>query len=348
MKYGLYYIKNTHNIGDDIWAYAQSLFYPRIDYLIDNQAVYRFRTENNEVVTSIMGAFIEPWNYEFHFWIPDNFIPFFIGSYFKPSMWDYLSNTSVKNYMKQFEPIGVRSHSNVYKFKELGLDSYFSGCITLTLPRFIKKTGKYICCVDVEEKIIEYIKEKVGDSLDVRIMTHEVWKWKDDEKEKYYNYSIFDKFNLVKEYLEIYANAHCVITSRLHCALPCLTQQTPVLVALPKNGNGVSDMEDRMSSYFDMFHMCYYEDFDEGIVDYNFLDPPDNPNTFILYRDEMIKKINDYIARCENGDIKKEKHEDEIMRLTDYANILTDEIIRLKEEVQLKNKQLYGDESKSR
>ena len=67
MKYGLYYYKQTHNLGDDMWAYAQSLFYPRIDYLIENTNIYNFRSEHNETVATMIAAFVEPYNHEYAF-----------------------------------------------------------------------------------------------------------------------------------------------------------------------------------------------------------------------------------------------------------------------------------------
>lgn len=60
-------------------------------------------------------------------------------------------------------------------FKSHGIESYFSGCITLTLPKMkTKKTKKkYICVVDVpksvENKIIENLKDT---NIQVKFMTH--------------------------------------------------------------------------------------------------------------------------------------------------------------------------------
>ena len=42
MKYGLLYYKDTDNIGDDIQTYAQSLFLPSIDYIVDRDNIDSF------------------------------------------------------------------------------------------------------------------------------------------------------------------------------------------------------------------------------------------------------------------------------------------------------------------
>ncbi|GHV53424.1 hypothetical protein FACS1894216_11390 [Synergistales bacterium] len=54
MKYGLWYFKNTRNIGDDIWAYAQFQFYPHIDYLkvSDYLTLHRFVKKTRETPPS--------------------------------------------------------------------------------------------------------------------------------------------------------------------------------------------------------------------------------------------------------------------------------------------------------
>ncbi len=48
-------------------------------------------------------------------------------------------------------------------------------------------------------------------------------------------YSHDERFAKAKQLLEIYANARCVFTSRIHCALPCLALGTPVILITKTN-----------------------------------------------------------------------------------------------------------------
>lgn len=337
MKYGVYYFKNTHNIGDDIWAYAQSLFYPHIDYLIDNTSVYKFRSENDEDVATIIGAFVEPRNYEWCFFPPGNIIPFFIGAYFRSTMWEFLQNEPIVRYMKEFAPIGTRMTTTT-NFDALGIDSYYSGCITLTLPEMKKMNGGYICLVDVPEYVEYYVRQTVGSNIEIKIITHELTNLGQEVFLKHRELCIEERFKKVRELIQIYADARCVVTSKLHCALPCLTQHTPVLLALPRDGCGIVDMYERMECFFELFNMCWYEDFREGSVEYDFRNPPDNPNTYLKYRESLIGHIGGFISDCEKGNVTRREVFDEEERLKILTDILEDKVFQLKGVVDCKNR----------
>ena len=250
MKYGLWYYKNTHNIGDDVWAYAQSLFYPHIDYLIDNTEVYKFKSENNENVASIVSAFVEPYNNEYSFMPPANIIPFYICSYFRPTMWELFQNDVIKAYLKAFEPIGCRTREQAEILRRIGIEAYFSGCITLTLPCLSKQKGDYICCVDVPDNVVEFVKQRAGGKFKIKVMSHEI-----RDVTWHSSLSIEERFEIVKNYIEVYAGANCVITSRLHAALPCLAQKTPVLFATTQEDKiGVNDIQNRIIDFMPLLY----------------------------------------------------------------------------------------------
>jgi hypothetical protein len=343
MKYGLYYFKNTKVLGDDFWAYAQSLFYPRIDYLIDNTTIYNFKSKDNEKVATIVSAFVEPLNYEYAFMPPSNIVPFFVGSYFRSTMWEYIENDCVLKYLKSVGPIGCRSKSNVKKLQSHGIDAYFTGCITLTLPKVDKKklTSKYICCVDVPDYVVDYVKKSVGDNFEVRRMSHEIWTWSEEEQKRYSELSIYERFEKIKRYIEIYANAYCVVTSKLHCAMPCLTQDTPVLLTVPEDGYGVFDMQDRMGDFFELFHLAYYSDFIDGTVKYDFLNPCENKDNWKFFRADIEEAVRLFIKKCEEG-----LYDDDVVsvpdkeRLENLVDILENKIIQLKNVVDSKNYQI--------
>jgi len=337
MKYGIYYFKNTHNIGDDIWAYAQSLFYPHIDYLIDNTTVYKFKSVDNEDVATIIGAFVEPRNYEYRFLPPLNIIPLFAGAYFRSTMWELLQNEEIRAYLKAFEPIGVRSFTHVDNFSQLGIKSFYSGCITLTLPVFIKKQQPIICLTDVPDFVADYIRNKVGNRFEIKRITHSLPELGEDIYLRHRTLSIDDRFEIVKEHIQIYANAHCVITSRLHCAIPCLTQNTPVLITLPRDGKFISDMETRINDSLNLFNSCWYEDFETGSVIYDFVNPPANPDKYLFYRADLIKLCNSFIGSCETGDIKNRFPYTEAQSQEYFIDILQQKVLQLKGIVDNKN-----------
>lgn len=337
LKYGLYYYKNTHNIGDDIWAYAQSLFYPRIDYLIDNTDVYKFKSDNNEDVATIIGAFVEPYNHEYSFMPPANIIPHFIGAYFRSTIWELLSHDSLKTYLKAYEPIGLRSKKHVDLLASLGIKAYYSGCVTLTLPAFEKANGGYICMVDVPDFIVDYVRDKVKNRFEIKVMTHILPKISEAIFLKHRELPIDERFEPVKQILRTYSSAHCVVTSNLHTALPCLTQNTPVLFTYPRDGKGITDMETRISDNLFLLHSNHYEDFLEKKVTYDFINPPPNPTAYLSYRKEVIKSCSEFIENCENGTVINKFPYSEKDRTEYLIDILQEKVRQLKYVVDLKN-----------
>lgn len=300
MKYGLYYFKNTHNLGDDMWAYAQSLFLPHIDYLIDNISIYNFKSDNNEPVAAIMSAFIEPYNYEYSFCPPANIYPLFIGSYFRPTMYEFLDTELMKKYLYNHSPIGTRSKEISDFLKKRNIDSYFSGCISMTLPALNIPKQNYICLVDVPNYVIDYVKKHVGDKYEIKVMTHDIVDIKSHSE-----MCVLERFNIIKKLLETYSRAHCVITSRLHVALPCLTQDTPVLLTVTDESSvGVNDIERRIKDFYPYVHHNYYSDFLNDNVIYDFIDPPKNDDLYLDLRNKLIETCTDFISKCESGDIE--------------------------------------------
>ena len=147
-----------------------------------------------------------------------------------------------------------------------------------------------------------------------------------------------ERFKKGRELIQLYADSRCVVTSKLHCALPCLTQHTPVLLALPRDGCGIVDMYERMECFFELFNMCWYEDFREGSVEYDFRNPPDNPNTYLKYRESLIGHIGGFISDCEKGNVTRREVFDEEERLKILTDILEDKVFQLKGVVDCKNR----------
>lgn len=47
MKYGVLWRKTTRNIGDDVQSYAESLWLPQVDYMVDIEDMEGFVAEDN-------------------------------------------------------------------------------------------------------------------------------------------------------------------------------------------------------------------------------------------------------------------------------------------------------------
>lgn len=65
--------------------------------------------------------------------------------------------------------------------------------------------------------------------------------------------SIKERFDYAKELIQKYSKAKLVITSKIHCGLPCLGLETPVIYTLDKQADSIST--DRFGGLIDLFNV---------------------------------------------------------------------------------------------
>ncbi len=308
MKFGILYNKSNMNIGDDIQAYATERFLPRIDYYIDRENLDSFTPDSNEPVAVIMNAWYmwRKWN-----WPPSKYIhPLMVGFHYadhqlanqwygSPLKYQFLEGIG-GDYLNAYGPVGCRDKFTLGNLKKIGVKAYFSGCITMTLPKMPEREnkGQYICVVDVVKKAREKFREDFGDKIEIREISHlrerdETIPWEERRKN-------------VEELLTVYQNARCVITRRLHCALPCLAMGVPVLLV-----RGDED-DTRFDPYYDLLHRATVDEFMDGSVDYDYLNPPENKSDYKQYADSLTKNVTDFVEAAK----KETRSADELLRTT--------------------------------
>ena len=297
MKYGLIVHFDTQNIGDDIQAYAMEKFLPHVDYLIDREHLDSFYTPTGERVA----AFLSGWYlHKVLNWPPSSFLRLLPVSF-------HMTKTEEKIYLalvdygarwfKKMEPIGCRDEGTMQIFKHFGIESYVSGCSTLTIEPFADAVphGK-IALVDLPGKVVEFIrrhtkKETVIISHDKKksLMPKEVVEFaemhRDEDNLPTSHYpQIIDhsypkspyKGNwryrraFVEGLLKFYQGASLVVTSRLTVALSCLSLGTPVLMI-----RNAADFESyKFSTFVPYLNHTTPEDLLSGKYSFNFNNPP--------------------------------------------------------------------------
>lgn len=154
--------------------------------------------------------------------------PIFLGFHLNESFnaRDVFKGKNIQNKMQDFEPIGCRDRNTADFLKSLGLNAYFSGCMTLTYAaRTTEPQNGKIFIVDVSDEVLDIIPDSIKQEADYSI-TH-MYKFK--------NYPIseeeaLDFENRARELLARYRNeAKLVITSRIHCAMPCIAMGIPIV-----------------------------------------------------------------------------------------------------------------------
>lgn len=173
-------------------------------------------------------------------------------------------------YLRRFEPIGCRDYHTVKILRSHNIMAYLNGCMTATLPKRDNLNGKNVYIVDLPKKYFDYIPDSI--KKDAVIKSQILDCCEKPEKE-------------MQELLDEYAdNASLVITTRLHCAMPCVAMGLPVVL-----------MKDRYSFRFPFIsrylHVYEKEEFDR--IDWN-------PSS-IEYEDEKISILEMAIMRVKEA-----------------------------------------------
>ena len=294
MKYGLIVYLETDNIGDDILSYAAMRFLPRIDYIIDRENLDIFVPEKKEYVKAIMNGW---YLYHKSHWPPSPYIyPLITGihltdNYLMGIKDEYLDGMG-KDFLAKYQPIGCRDAFTLKKMQDRGIESFFSGCLTLTLDKFqgATKHGKYVL-VDVPNEVQHIVLKKVAKE-EVEICTHKI-----DERDRGKDWA--ERVDTVERMLKKYQGAKLVITTRLHCALPCLALGTPVVLIVDEN----DDSKARLESYEKYLFHCTTKEFIDGSFKWQSFS--ENLNNHIELRN-AIKKMCIQFIESEAANQKEE------------------------------------------
>jgi len=116
------------NIGDYMQSLAASKFFDKIDCYIERENVNTFYSD--VPVRTIMNAW---WMWSANWPPSDSIIPLFVSVHVSPEASKWMLDDRSIAYLKRHEPIGCRDLNTMKMMQNKGIDSYFSGCLTLTL-----------------------------------------------------------------------------------------------------------------------------------------------------------------------------------------------------------------------
>lgn len=295
MKYGLLIVNKTDNIGDDIQTFAQKRFLPKVDYYIDREMLDTFVPEFNkdEKVAVIMNAW---YMYNKYNWPPSEFIyPLLISMHISENDYFGIGTKFLEGiggeYMRKYSPVGARDKDTLNTLKNNKIDGYFSGCLTLTIKLDCeKKKNDIVYLVDLDSDSEALIRKKFPNEK-FETLTHYVDYYKNE-------ISFNNRIQKTEELLKKYNNAKCVITTRLHCALPCLAMETPVCLIYDKS------TKDRIETFLDLLNYCTTEEVENNIWNYDINNPPQNKEDYLIYRKKLEETCRNFITQCETEDNK--------------------------------------------
>lgn len=304
MKYGLLVNKSNENIGDDIQSYAEAQFLPKVDVMVDRENLDVFKYgKGTEPVAVIMGAWFM-WK-KFNWPPAKQIIPLTVGYHHFDREKDVFKSSSYAvpifsehyqgiggQWFKDHGKVGCRDYHTCEVFDKNGIPNYFSGCVTLTLPKQkkTKDNGKYIVLVDLNEEVEKKVRSLVGDKYEIRKISHTTPKIADATWE--------ERAERVEEFLTLYQNAKYVVTRRLHVALPCLAMEVPVMVIQSVKMNDPN----RFDPYNKWLHYARNHEFlKNGYPDFDFQKGTPNKKDYLKTREELTNTIKDFIKHCEEN-----------------------------------------------
>lgn len=315
MKFGLLTYTKSRNFGDQVQSIAARRYLPDEIFYLDRDHLTDY-TDEKSIKLIMNGWFMaKPENWP----PPQSIIPLLVSFHITH---DYNANNllfSKKSieFFQRNEPVGCRDYFTVKLLESHGIKAYYSGCLTLTLQRelFASVRTEDIYIVDVLYKVGSrshdwfgkfkrkwLLKQIIPESVlnKARYMSQVVAKHTSEE----------NKLKIAEDALKKYASAKLVITSRIHCALPCIAFGTPVIFidgALEEatDTTRLRGITEYMNSYSIKNIIDKYRGFiPEFLSGSNFTNPlgidwdnpPSNPNNHLKVANSLIEKCKKFVS----------------------------------------------------
>jgi Polysaccharide pyruvyl transferase len=282
------------NIGDDIQAIAAAQFFPGNTIYIDREFLGSFQYKH-PLPTVINGWFMytarSGWVDERpapdRSWPPNACVdPLLISIHLTPDFVSEAMSDEGINFFRSHGPVGARDTFTQRVLEERGIPSYFSGCLTLTLANPYKNESRndnVIYVVDLPAEVEKVIRRRCKTPV-VRLKHYE----------KEINISSVDQKLLSRAeiILDEYRRAKCVITSRLHAAMPCLAFETPVVLV---HKDPYSDS--RMGGLIELVRHCSPRDVLKGRLPIDPDAPTPNSSSYLKLQSQLITTVKDWIKK---------------------------------------------------
>lgn len=259
---------STNNIGDDIQSLAVSGMMPEVAICIDRERISDFVLPAKAVIAGW-------YKHDATDWPPHpNIKTMFVGfhAFHSSCVTDHI------DYLKTVGSIGCRDQSTQELCSRNGLDAYFSGCVTLTLPQLDVEPSGLPLFIDVPAP------------EGINHMRCSTFLAESNPQRR---------LELAQERLRVIASASCVVTTRLHAALPAAAMGIPVLLIPPPN-------DPRFKGLLQFVH--HLRKHDDLLVAGFVKEPQPNPNAELRQSvaQQIRGRVADFYGRHEESGLSSE------------------------------------------
>lgn len=202
-----------NNLGDHIQSICTERLLPKIKKRFNRDSLGKVADSSRYIM--IMNGWF---SHNPQYFPPSNVIlPLFWGFHVTDcnESWNQMLSKKCIDYLKFHSPIGCRDVYTQKRLISLGVNSFYSKCLSLTLPtRPTKPKNGWNILVDVPIPLPGFIEDNA---------IHVSHRISPDVSERI-------KFEQAQKLLELYRDfANLIVTTRLHCALPAIAMGIPVI-----------------------------------------------------------------------------------------------------------------------
>lgn len=241
MKVGLLGFTTT-NLGDDLQAIATSLNLPFVDRVIEREKLADARFDEPHF-TIMQSWFTRQWFRAPSASIDPYYFAFCVG---RPEM----SRGLWPRHLKAHQPIGARDQETMARLARMGVESFWSGCLTLRIGSFLEpvpaeeRSGVYF--VDLAPEAERFVPDDIR-ARAVRISNETPPALMADP---------LARMARVAALCDRLRRAELVVTRRLHTALPCAGFRTPTAIVISATAHDSNI--NRFSGFEDFIPIRYY------------------------------------------------------------------------------------------
>lgn len=225
-----YIIEGTvrNNIGDILQGMAAAQFLREDAVAVDREQLYAISKHSPGFLLAT-GWFMHDYNL---FPPPPNIIPFYISVHVANS--DFLKYPHIREHFRKHGPVGCRDKKTLYLFLGWGIPAYYSGCLTITtkpsIPIRNDQAGACLIVDNVDHPVPESILENIESLLQKKLV--KVSHNPTGTSLPYQEY-VSTGIERMRSLLNVYCDASLVVTTKIHCALPCLGMGANVVLIHP-------------------------------------------------------------------------------------------------------------------
>lgn len=256
MKYGIIVYKGNHgntvkrqgkalfNLGDCMQMLAIRRIYKEEMGISDEDIVeidfHDLHDYDGEYVVLPINLFFFGCGDKRKTWFPASpkIIPVFIGVHFDTT---FFTEEQVQ-YLRQWAPIGCRDYFTLQNMRRHHIPAYLFGCVTATFPQREQtpQNGR-VFLVDVPESLLPYIPDALRERSET--ITQE---WEEEFSTDLFPRMYRDTERLLQRYKE---EAALIVTSRLHCASPCMALGIPTILVAKERSSRFAWIEKALHIY---------------------------------------------------------------------------------------------------